>query len=121
MTRHSLHIPAMALLAAMAGLSACADNTQTAGLASQPQDVEAAARYAEFTGAAESNPNCVAAGGETVGGMPATQHQVQVLGMDEAQAAATEPAAGCPDAGGMPSTQHQQQLLDGSASEGSSY
>jgi hypothetical protein len=58
-----------------------------------------------------SGTDCVAAGGETVEGMPATEHQEQVLKTPEEQIAEMEPAAGCPDAGEMPATEHQQDVL----------
>lgn len=61
----------------------------------------------------EGDPDCVAAGGETVEGMPATKHQEQVLKTPEDQIAEMEPAAGCPDAGEMPATQHQEEVLEG--------
>lgn len=60
-----------------------------------------------------SDPDCVAAGGETVEGMPATEHQQEVLKTPEDQIAEMEPAAGCPDAGEMPATEHQEEVLEG--------
>lgn len=72
-------------------------------------------------GAEQMSPeDCVAAGGETVAGMPATQHQEQVLDEEQAaeQAAGTEPAAGCPETGEMPSTQHQEEVIDDDAATG---
>lgn len=121
MRPHSLHATAGAVLFALAGLTACADSTQTTGMASQSQDPGAAARYAEFTGQETASADCVAAGGTTMDGMPATPHQMQVLDDEIAGAVATEPAAGCADAGGMPATPHQQQLLDDSATQDGGY
>lgn len=119
MIRNSL--PAWAAMFALAGLAACGGTTQTTGMTSQSEDMEAAARYAEFTGQGVNSADCVAAGGTTVAGMPATEHQMGVLSGDPSVAAATEPAAGCPDAGDMPATPHQEQLLDDEATEGGSY
>ncbi len=85
--------------------------------------VFASAALAEGEGTTIQGPNgsasvtgdadCVAAGGETVEGMPATKHQEQVLKTPEDQIAEMEPAAGCSDAGEMPATQHQQEVLEG--------
>jgi hypothetical protein len=74
-----------------------------------------AAAAGQNTATEESAPDqtdCVAAGGETVEGMPATKHQEQVLTTDEEAIAGLEPAAGCPATGEMPATQHQEDVLD---------
>lgn len=113
------HAAAGAMLCALAGLTACGGNWESREMASDGRDPEAAARYAEFTGQNMTSADCVAGGGMTVAGMPASQHQVEVLSGEEA--AATEPAAGCPEAGEMPSTQHQDEVLQEGGSDGSSY
>lgn len=81
-----------------------------AAFAEGTEDPAAAGQAATEEG---STTDCVASGGETVEGMPATKHQEQVLETDEQDLAAMEPAAGCPETGEMPATQHQEDVLDG--------
>lgn len=76
---------------------------------------------ADASVATEAPEQDCAAAGETVDGMPSTEHQRQVLKeVDEADAdqlQAMAPAAGCPDAGDLPATRHQEELLDGGAAQ----
>lgn len=75
MTRNSLRGCAWALLIALTGLTACADNTLTSGIpATQHQQQVLPGN--QPTGTAPMT-------GDTVDGMPATEHQKDVLGIDE--------------------------------------
>lgn len=94
-----LALAAMMLIAAAAFAEGTEDPAAAAGQTTATEE--------------ESMTDCVASGGETVEGMPATKHQEQVLKTEEQDLAAMEPAAGCPETGEMPATQHQKEVLDG--------
>jgi len=75
MTRNSLRGCACAVLIALTGLTACADDTYTSGMPATPhqQQVLPGDQPTGSTGVP----------GDTVNGMPATEHQEDVLGIDE--------------------------------------
>jgi hypothetical protein len=56
--------------------------------------------------------DCVAAGGETVNGMPATKHQEEVLGKKPDDQPSQGQQQACATDNGMPASPHQENTLD---------